>query len=141
MESGELYLFAADAILFTHVMFVAFVVCGLFSIGAGKALLCSWVRNRWFRLAHLAAISVVVLQSWLGAICPLTLWEMALRDRADDTMYPGTFVSHWLETMLYYQASEWVFIVGYTVFGALVVASWFWVRPRPFSRGEIHDSA
>ena len=138
MESGVPYLFAADAILFTHVLFVAFVVLGLLAIWAGKLLSWSWVRNPWFRLVHLVAIGVVVLQSWLGAICPLTTWEMALRERAGDTAYSGTFISHWLETLLYYQAPEWAFIVCYTVFGALVVASWFWVRPRPFTtlRGQ-----
>jgi len=132
---GALYLFVADVILFTHVLFVAFVVLGLVSILAGKAFSWSWVRNPWFRLAHLAAISVVVLQSWLGAICPLTIWETALRERAGDAVYPGAFVSHWLETILYYRAPEWVFVVCYTFFGVLVVASWFWIRPRPFTRG------
>lgn len=30
---------------------------------------------------------------------------------------------------VYYQAPAWAFVVVYTVFGGLVVASWFWVRP------------
>jgi hypothetical protein len=133
MKSDTLYLFVADVILFAHVLFVAFVVFGLAFIVAGKALSWSWVRNPWFRLAHLAAIGVVVLQSWLGEICPLTIWEVSLRERAHDAVYSGTFVSHWLEKILYYRAPEWVFVVCYTFFGALVVVSWFWVRPRPFT--------
>ena len=133
MESGMPYLLAADAILFTHALFVAFVILGLLAILAGKLLSWSWVRNPWFRLAHLVAIGVVVLQSWLDAICPLTTWEMALRERAGDAAYSGTFVSYWLEALLYYRAPEWVFTVCYTVFGVLVVASWCWVRPHPFN--------
>ncbi len=140
MDTGALYLFVADVILFSHVLFVVFVVFGLVSILVGKALSWSWVRNPWFRLAHLAVISVVVLQSWLGAVCPLTIWEMALRERAGDAMYPGAFVSHWLETILYYRAPDWVFVVAYTFFGALVVASWIWIRPRPFTRGGTHHA-
>jgi len=124
------YLLAADALLFGHVMFVAFVVFGLALILIGKVMGWLWVGNLWFRLAHLAAIVVVVLQSWAGVICPLTTWEMALRERAGSATYPGSFVSHWLEVLLYYQAPAWVFAVCYTVFGALVVASWFWVPPR-----------
>lgn len=131
MESGAFYLLAADLILVTHVLFVAFVVFGLLMIVAGRLLSWSWVRNPRFRWIHLFAIAVVVLQSWLGVICPLTTWEMALRERAGDAVYPGTFVSHWMETLLYYRAPEWVFVCCYTVFGALVVACWFWVRPRP----------
>lgn len=140
MESGAPYLFAADVVLLVHALFVAFVVVGVVCILAGKALSWSWVRNPWFRLSHLAAIGVVVLQSWLGAICPLTIWEMALREKAGDTVYPGTFVSHWLEAMLYYRAPAWVFTVCYTAFGALVVASWFLVRPRPFNEGRPHST-
>ena len=134
MESRVLYLLAADGILFTHVLFVAFVIFGLLLTLAGKLFSWTWVRNPWFRLAHSIAIGVVVLQSWLGVICPLTTWEMALRERAGEAVYAGTFISHWLETILYYHASEWVFISCYTVFGLLVLASWFWVRPRPFNK-------
>jgi hypothetical protein len=102
----------------------------------GKTRNWRWVRNPWFRLAHLAAIGVVVLQSWLGAICPLTIWEMALRERAGDTVYAGSFIAHWLGTLLYYRLPDWVFVFCYTAFGALVLLSWYWVRPRPFTEGK-----
>ena len=132
MNSQTLYQLAADLVLFLHVSFVAFVVLGLLLIFAGKAFGWSWIRNPWFRWAHLAAIVVVVVQSWLGVICPLTTLEMALRSRAGESVYPGAFVAHWLETMLYYDAPQWVFAVCYTAFGVLVIASWFWIRPRSF---------
>ena len=130
MDTNLIYLVVADTVLLIHALFVAFVILGLLLVLAGGLLHWSWVRNRRFRIAHLAAIVIVVLQSWLSIICPLTLWEMNLREKAGDTTYPGSFVAHWLETLLYYRAPEWVFIVVYTVFGALVVVSWFWVRPR-----------
>ena len=129
-ESSVAYLLVADAVLLLHVLFVAFVIAGLALILAGKAFRWSWVRNPWFRLAHLLAIVVVVVQSWFGAICPLTTLEMMLRSRAGDTVYPGSFVAHWLEAILYYRAPAWVFAVCYTLFGAVVIGSWFWVRPR-----------
>ncbi len=130
MNSSLLYLLAADAVLVVHALFVAFVVAGLVLIFAGKILGWSWVRHRGFRIAHLVAIGIVVVQSWLGAICPLTTLEMVLRSRAGDTTYGGSFIAHWLDALLYYQAPAWVFAVCYTVFGALVIAGWFWVRPR-----------
>lgn len=131
MKSKVVYLLAADALLFVHVLFVVFVVFGLLLTLAGGLFSWQWVRNRWFRFAHLIAIGVVVLQSWFGMICPLTTWEMALREKAGDAVYGGTFVSHWLETILYYNAPPWVFAICYTIFGVLVLASWFWVRPNP----------
>ncbi|MDJ0792843.1 MAG: DUF2784 domain-containing protein [Woeseiaceae bacterium] len=136
MDSGFYYLLAADLLLLTHVLFVAFVVFGLILVYVGKPLNWSWVRNPSFRLAHLAAIGVVTIQAWLGVICPLTTWEMALRRQVGDATYSGEFIAHWLEEILYYRAPPWVFIVCYTVFAALVVVSWFWVRPRPFRRNS-----
>ena len=132
MDAQTAYLLAADAILAIHVLFVVFVVAGLILILLGKVLAWSWVRNPWFRVGHLIAIGVVVLQSWAGVICPLTTWEMALRAKAGEAVYAGSFIAHWLNAILYYQAPPWVFIVCYTVFGSAVVASWFWVKPRPF---------
>lgn len=135
MDSGFLYLLAADLLLFGHVLFVAFVVLGLALVLIGKLWGWAWVRNPWFRFAHLAAIGIVVLQSWVGLICPLTTWEMALRERAGDVVYAGSFISHWLESLLYFQAPAWVFAACYTGFGIVVIASWLWVRPRRFTRG------
>ena len=134
MDSASLFLFAADSLVFVHVIFAAFIVLGLILILLGKQLRWSWVRNPWFRIVHLLAIGIVVVQSWLGVICPLTIWEMALRQRAGDAVYTGSFIAHWLESILYYQAPQWVFIACYTAFGAMVIASWFWVRPRRFTK-------
>lgn len=130
MDDEILYLLAADAILVTHALFVGFVVLGLMLIFIGKWRGWNWVTYFWFRMAHLLAIAVVVLQSWLGVICPLTIWEMDLRTMAGEAAYSGSFIAHWLERLLYYRAPDWVFVLLYTGFGALVVASWIWIRPR-----------
>jgi hypothetical protein len=129
--SAELvYLIAADSILLIHVLFVVFVVLGLLLIFAGKIFAWGWVHNFSYRITHLVAIGVVVLQSWLGVICPLTVWEMNLRGKAGDSVYEGSFIAHWMHKLLYYRAEEWMFILLYTLFAMLVVASWYWVRPR-----------
>lgn len=132
MTSSFFYLLAADVILFLHVLLVVFNVFGLVLIVIGYIRNWSWICNPWFRYFHIAAIIVVTVQSWIGVACPFTHLEMALRSKGGETVYPGTFISHWLESILYYQASPWVFVIIYTVFAALVIASWFMVRPRPF---------
>ena len=124
------YLIAADAVLVTHVLFVLFVVLGLVLILLGRPCAWLWVKNLYFRLTHLLAIAIVVAQSWLGLVCPLTSWEMALRAKAGAAVYEGTFISHWLQSLLYYQAPGWVFAMVYTAFAVLVVISWLWVPPR-----------
>jgi len=141
MHSDPCFRFLADILLLTHFAFVLFVVFGLVLILLGKLRQWNWVRNPWFRIAHLCAIGIVVLESWLRLVCPFTRWEMELRQRAGDASYPGSFIAHWLDRLLYYQAPEWVFTVCYTVFGAVVFASWFWVRPRGITRRRKNKGA
>lgn len=130
MDSPSFYLMAADGLLILHVTVVLFIVAGLALIIVGGLRGWSWVHNRWFRIAHLVAIGVVIAQAWAGLLCPLTVWEQALRQRAGAATYPGSFIAHWLETLLYYQAPMWVFALIYSAFGALVVIAWYRVRPR-----------
>ncbi len=129
MKSSTLYLLAADAVLVIHALFVLFVVVGLILIAIGGFKQWAWVRSRLFRWLHLFAIAVVVLQAWLGVVCPLTSIEMYFRQRAGNATYSGAFVAHWLEEMLYWRAPAWVFVVAYTAFGLLVAAIWFWIPP------------
>lgn len=132
MSDDVLYLLAADAILFFHAFVVVFIVFGLLLVFVGGVRNWSWVRNFWFRLLHLAGVGFVVLQSWLGEICPLTIWEMEFRMKAGDASYTGSFIAHWVENLLYYRAPGWVFVLVYSLFGLLVVGSWFLVTPaRP----------
>ena len=134
MKSTAIYSALADVALVTHVEFVAFVVVGQILIVYGGFRRWNWVRNPWFRLAHLSGIGLVVVQTWLGVICPLTIVEMGLRERAGDSTYSGTFIAHWLQRLLYYEAPPWIFIVCYSLFGLAVVGSWVRFRPRPFLR-------
>jgi hypothetical protein len=132
MHANFLYTLAADILLVIHLLFVVFVVIGLLLIFIGKVRKWKWVHSAWFRTIHLVSIGIVVVQSWLGLICPLTIWEMGLREHAGGAVYAGSFISHWLSTLLYYQAPEWFFTIVYTAFGAIVVLSWVWVRPTSF---------
>jgi hypothetical protein len=126
----------ADAVLGFHFLFIVFVVGGQACILIGGLLGWCWVRNLGFRIAHLLAISVVVVESWIGTICPLTIWEVTLRRMGGETTYTGTFVGHWVGRLIYYSAPEWVFIVVYTLFFVVVMASWFLVRPTRRKRAE-----
>jgi hypothetical protein len=139
MSPPSLYLLAADALLSLHVLFVAFVVIGLLAVFAGAALSWAWIRNPIFRFVHLLAIIVVATQAWLGGACPLTVIEMELRSRAGGAVYGGSFVSHWLQELLYYEAPDSIFKACYTAFAILVTLSWFLVRPRPIRRAQIEE--
>lgn len=130
------YQVVADLVLLLHASFVTFVFFGLVLVILGGALGWRWVRNPWFRSGHLGCIAIVVGQDWFGIICPLTTLEMSLRSLAGDAVYAGSFVAHWVSSILYYQAPAWVFTLFYSLFGLAVIVSWFGVRPRSFARRE-----
>lgn len=120
----------ADAILLLHVAIVVFVVGGEALILLGGWRRWAWVRSLRLRVVHAALVVFIALQAWLGQLCPLTVWEQALRRSAGQASYETGFIEHWLGRLLYVQAPWWVFVLGYSAFAALVLASWRWVPPR-----------
>jgi hypothetical protein len=116
----------ADVILIVHFAFVAFVVGGLALIWAGAAAGWQWVRNFWFRVAHLAAIVFVAGEALAGIWCPLTVWEAALRG----THAEKNFVAYWIHRAMFYDLPEWIFTIAYVAFAFTVAATWWLVRPK-----------
>jgi hypothetical protein len=119
--------FLADLIFVVHFTFVLFVVGGLGLILIGAACEWRWVRNFWFRIAHLAAIAFVAVESLAGVWCPLTIWEDALRREHAEK----SFIARWVHRILFYDFPEWVFTAAYIAFALVVAATWRWVAPEP----------
>ena len=116
----------ADLILIVHFCFVLFVVGGLFLIWLGAMRSWRWVRNFWYRITHLAAMLFVAGESVAGMVCPLTVWEDALRGRGHES----GFIQRWVGMLLYYDFPEWVFIAAYLLFALAVVITFIRVRPE-----------
>jgi hypothetical protein len=116
----------ADAVLVVHVLFVLFVVGGfaLILAGAGR---WSWIRNRTFRVSHVAAIVFVAVEALLGVTCPLTYWEDVLRAAGREER---SFIGRWLAWLLYYDLPEWVFALAYAAFALAVIGCWRAIPPR-----------
>jgi Protein of Unknown function (DUF2784) len=115
----------ADIVACIHLAVVLFIIGGLPLIYAGGALQWGWVRNWWWRSLHLAAIAFVAVESLLGMLCPLTIWEDQLRGRQSSRGY----IEQWVDRLLFYDFPSWVFTVTYTAFAVVVALSWYLVRP------------
>ncbi|HYR36482.1 MAG TPA: DUF2784 domain-containing protein [Burkholderiales bacterium] len=116
----------ADAILVVHFLIVLFIVGGLVAVWIGAALGWRWIRNPWFRYAHLGAIAFVAGEALLGVACPLTLWE----DIARGGMRAESFVGRWVRRLLFYQAPEWAFTTAYVAWALATLATLRLVPPR-----------
>lgn len=121
---------AADVVLVAHAAFIAFVVGGQLLIVAGWLGGWDWPRHLPFRVLHLAAITIVVLESWCGITCPLTWLEFTLRPEGAGPAGHDGFIAYWLHRLIFYDAPSWVFTVIYTAFGATVVAAFVFYPPR-----------
>jgi len=127
----RLCLALADLVLVIHAAFVVFMVVGLVLIWVGRFRRWAFVRNIWFRVAHLAAMGVVAAESLLGFICPLTTWEDQLRLLAGAKQrYAGSFIQHWLHPLIFFDVGEGVFTAAYLVFFLAVVLSFWLIPPR-----------
>jgi len=122
----------ADGVLLIHALLVLFNVGALPVIWLGYFRGWGFVRNFYFRVVHLVLIGVVAAESVLGIVCPLTTWEETLRLRLGlEPLHQEGFVAHWLHRLLFYDFPGWAFTVAYTLFFAVVLFTFYWVRPMP----------
>ncbi|MCD9046446.1 DUF2784 family protein [Luteimonas sp. MHLX1A] len=115
----------ADAVLALHAGIALFAVAVLGAVLIGGPLGWRWVRHAWLRRLHLALLAVVALQAWLGRLCPLTVWEQALRTHAGQSTHAGSFVEYWLSRLLFFEAPWWTFIAAYSLAVGLTVLAWW----------------
>jgi len=71
----------------------AFVIAGLPLIYVGVALRWAWVRDWRWRALHLGAIGFVAAEPLAGIVCPLTVWEDALRQQQTGE----SFIEGWVD--------------------------------------------
>lgn len=116
----------ADVLLVVHFGFVLFVVLGLPLVWWGAAAGWGWIRHRAFRLAHLAAILFVAVEALLGMMCPLTVWEDALRGGGPASGFIARRVHDWL----YYDLPPAAFTAAYVGYALLAALTYWKIPPR-----------
>jgi hypothetical protein len=120
----------ADAILVLHAGLVVCVLLGAGLIPISGRRGWRWVRQFHWRLAHVLLIVFIAVQTWLGELCPLTVWEQQLRRRAGQSAYAESFIAHWLSRLIFFDVPWWMFTAAYTAFALLVLLLWIRVRPE-----------
>ena len=127
--TSNLYALLADIIAVVHFGYVLIVVLGLFAFLLGGLLGWRFVRNFWLRIIHFLMIAVVIFQSLIGMMCPLTVWERDLRIVAGQpNVCEEAFVVRLIHQLMFFNFPPMVFTVGYCLFGLAVLGSW-WLYP------------
>ncbi len=129
----SLYALAADILVGIHFLYVLFVVAGEGAILIGGLRNWNWVRNMTFRITHLIAIAVVAVQALAGVLCPLTIWEYQLREKAGQHVeWDISFIGRLLRLIIYHDLPEWFFTILHVGFAVLVL--WTLIRYPPARR-------
>jgi hypothetical protein len=114
----------ADMVLVLHGAFIAWATLGALAVWR-------WPRLIWM---HLPALAWGVWIEATAGICPLTPLETALRLRAGQRGYDGSFVDHHLGALIYPQgltpAAQWRIALGLAAFNLLLYGLIFWRRRR-----------
>jgi hypothetical protein len=124
------YGFWADVISVVHFAYFGFVVLGQVFILLGIVRRWQWVRNLWFRAAHLLAIALVAIEAVIDMKCPLTEWERALREKAGETISDASFMARLANEIMFHEFDEWVFRIAHIAFAVIVVATFVIAPPR-----------
>ncbi|OWK35648.1 DUF2784 domain-containing protein [Fimbriiglobus ruber] len=136
-----MYGYLADAVVFFHVLYVAYVVLGQLVVMVAGTARWAWGRNPWFRFTHLAAIGFVAFEEFIGMRCPLTVWEEKLRLLAGQSVHEGTFLGRFLHDMLFIDGtfSSQSIAVMHVACAILVVQAALMYPPRWFRTGTTNE--
>jgi len=122
------YKIIADIIVVIHFIWIILMLLGFFLTIYGffrKKIFDWWL----FRTLHLSGILFVGLLTLLRRFCPLTILENISRVKYNpESTYPGSFIVHYIETLVYPNVNQTLLRVG-TVFVALFTLAVFVIRP------------
>lgn len=114
-----MYGLLADAVVAVHFIWILFLIFG------------GWWgrRNRWVRRIHLAGLVLAFFVETFDWFCPLTHLEVWLAERGALSGYHGSFITHYLDKIIYVEAPRGL-IVSLTI---MICAgnAWFYLsKPR-----------
>ncbi len=121
----------ADLIVICHFLIVLFAVGSQVLVLIGRMIGWHWIRNRIFRVTHLVVVAFIALQSLIGNLCPLTVWEYRLRQCAGQVVESDVFfLARLLRLIMFYDLPAWFFDLIYVAFGLLVILTFFLIPPE-----------
>ena len=120
----------ADFVATVHLGFVVFVVWTEALVLLGAALGWEWVRDPVLRCVHFGLVGYVGVQDIFGKVCPLTIWENRLRERAGETRSGKSFIGTMVHKFLMCEWDERTLRRIRLTFAAVVTITFIVVFPR-----------
>ena len=110
-----------------HLAYFGAVVAGFVCILTAR---WTWTRSVWFRMGHIAAIAIVVVEDAGAFTCPLNNLEWGLRTSASGTREATVGIGGLLDQLLFHAISGRVLNDLWWMFAGLAVVLLFVKPPR-----------
>lgn len=128
----------ADAIAVLHIGYFVFIVWGAVSILLPPRP--AYVRNLWFRLAHMFAVYIVLAENYFQVPCVLNVAQWTLRTSAGGPQQATAGVSGVLDGLLYRTIPGDALNAMYVALGVtLPILLWVVPPARRQSRQVVQD--
>jgi len=124
-----LYKLAADFVVVIHFLWILFIIFGAF-----------WGKySRVVKYIHIGGLIFSIVSQIFFWICPLTHLEVWLEEHYNPSLaYPGSFITHYLDKIIYIQISERIiFVLTLAIVGISGLAYWKY----PASKGPDKNKA
>ncbi|MBD3265743.1 DUF2784 family protein [bacterium] len=117
----------ANLILYIHFVIFLGIVIPVPLIVIGYFAGWRFIRHPWFRVIHAGVFALVLLFHFTMGLCPLTVWEQAMRQPAAQ---PESIFYTIAAGVLYWDWPLWVFTLIYVGFGILILYLLVWIPPH-----------
>ena len=118
-------LFLADLILIIHFAVVLFIIFGFFFPIFYKFKF-NFAKNYYIRIIHISLITIVLVETLAGVICPLTIIENLLRNSTQSE----SLIAKLLRDLLFWDFSISYFLFIYFICFSWTVFIWFFFPPN-----------
>lgn len=120
----------ANVVAFLHLAYALFVILGTAAIVIGPALGWRWIRNLPFRVLHVMAVYIVLVEEAFGIQCPLNVLQWDLRSAGGGPPEATEGLGGILDGLLYRTIPGWALDVLYWSLGVGLLVLLYVVPPR-----------
>ncbi len=111
----------AGLVVAAHFAWILFLILGMPVLAA--------LNLRRLRILHFAALLGTVAMQATGTVCPLTYLEAALRSGGAASVYPGQFITEFLESIIYVNDFTLKIVQALTILLLAATGLSFFFRP------------
>jgi hypothetical protein len=126
----------ANLVALIHIGYFLFIVLGTAGIIIGPRLGWRWIRNVWFRLLHLAAVYIVLIEEVFHIPCLLNVLQWGVRSAGGRDPQATEGVGLVLDGLLFRTIPGWALDVMYWSLGLGLLVLLYLVPPSSRRVGE-----